>query len=121
MFNTVHAVAISSSGVGGRNGNNFRVGAIITRKHCVLAAGTNSYKSKASLRSIYKYPALHAEAAAIIRAGLDACIGNDLYVARVLRDNTLALSRPCNSCQQLIRAARIRRVFYSDKNGFIRL
>lgn len=118
IFDVVQAVAISSLGVGGRNGNNFRVGAVVVRKHCIMAAGVNSYKSKAILRSIYEYPALHAEAAAIIRCGLDACAGSDLYVARVLRDNSLANSRPCTCCQQLIKEAGIRRVFYSDKNGF---
>lgn len=111
-----HAVALCGFGVGGRAHNNFRIGAIlITRNRSITAV--NSYRTSPRLVRHYVYPVFHAESACIFRAGFDACSGASLYVARVRRDNTLALAKPCGECQKLIELVGIRRVYYSTEVG----
>ncbi len=115
------AIALSAQGVGGRSGNNFRLGACITNRNHVLSASTNSYKTHRQLHRFYPYPNIHAEAGAILRLGIDQCAGCDLYVARVLKNNQLALAKPCEYCLELIKFAQIRNVYYSIRTGYERL
>lgn len=58
----------------------------------------------------------HAEERAIRNA--QALVGEDLsgmvlYVARSYRNGEPAMSAPCTKCQELIRAAKIRKVIYT--------
>lgn len=120
------AVALTGPGCGGHSGHNFRVGAILTRKSTILSAKYNSYKTHTRLSRWTPYPYLHAEQAAIFSAGWDDILndksGLKLYVARVHRDNTLALAKPCSVCQAIISCTPIKEVYYSTKNGnFLRL
>jgi tRNA(Arg) A34 adenosine deaminase TadA len=115
------AIALSAQGVGGRNGNNFRLGAVVCNGSRIIGASSNSYRTHTLLSRFYPWPHIHAEAGAILRVGMDRCYHSDLYVARVTRDDQLALARPCEYCLELIKFARIRNVYYSVRNGYERL
>lgn len=119
------AVALTGPGCGGHSGHNFRVGAILVQRATIVTARYNSYKTHPRLNKWTPYPYLHAEQAAIFAAGwetVQASTGLKLYVARVHRDNTLALAKPCSVCQAIISCTPIKEVYYSTKNGnFLRL
>lgn len=106
-----YAVALTGNGVGSKS--RFRLGAVLVYKNNIVAVGTNSYKTHPLMAERTAWPFLHAEQHAIIRAGVDNCEGLDLYIARVLKNNTLALSKPCGVCAELIRDVGIKRTFYS--------
>jgi deoxycytidylate deaminase len=106
-----YAVALTGNGVGSKS--RFRLGAVLVYKNSIVAVGTNSYKTHPLMAERTAWPFLHAEQHAIIRAGVDNCEGLDLYIARVLKNNTLALSKPCGVCAELIRDVGIKRTFYS--------
>lgn len=112
------AVALSSDGVGGRSGCNFRLGSVLVRSNTIIASGKNSYRFIFPLRFLYTYPFHHAESDAILKAGLWNCRGAILYVTRIKKDGSLGLARPCNSCQKLIELAEISQVIYSTENGY---
>tara|TARA_R100000306_G_scaffold30909_1_gene33142 strand:+ start:46 stop:423 length:378 start_codon:yes stop_codon:yes gene_type:complete len=113
-----HAVAMTGSGVGTRG--NFRLGAVLVYKNSIVSTGTNSYKTHPLMAARTAWPFLHAEQHAIVRAGVDNCEGLDLYVARVLKNNDLAMSRPCDICDQFIKDVGIKNVYYStDVKQFI--
>lgn len=57
---------------------------------------------------------VHAEAKSILKAGHGAKL---LIVVRVFADNTLALAKPCNSCQRLIKQYKVKKVIYSISNN----
>lgn len=116
ILEIVRTVAMSGTGVGGSHGNNFRIGAVLVDRNSILSAKVNSLKSSPGLVPFYRYPHFHAEAAAIFAAG-DRSIGSDLFVARVRRDNTLAMAKPCKGCQKLIKQYGIRNVYYSVEDG----
>ena len=109
--------ATRSTGVGRTNNN--RLGAVVFGKR-KTTVGWNSYKTHPKLRH-YEYPCLHAEAHAMIKHGLDNCLGCDILVTRILRDGSLTMAKPCNECQQLMRSHGIRQVYYTDWNGDIQV
>ena len=113
-----YAVAMTGNGVGMKS--KFRLGAVLVHRNSIVSVGMNSYKTHPLMAARTEWPFLHAEQNAIIRAGLDNCEGLDLYIARVLKNNTLALSKPCAVCTELIKDVGIRNVFYStDAKKFV--
>ena len=120
IFNTAITAAYNSTGVGGRNKNTYRLGCVIIRGKRILAVKNNSYKTHPFLLKFSQFPHLHAEAAAIIGAGLDNCDGADLYVVRITRNNQIALAKPCsNLCRPLIEEVGIRQIFFTYTGGFL--
>ena len=115
-----YSVALASPGAGGKNGR-FRLGAILVDKKAIIAANFNSLKTNPKLCAFYEYPHTHAEAGAILSAGLNNCRDKILYVVRIRRDNTLAMAKPCGECQKLIQHVGIKKVFYSTSNGVVEL
>ncbi len=60
----------------------------------------------------------HAEARCLRKAGR----GATLIVARVRKDGTLGLAKPCRRCQALIKSKEVHAVYYStNENTFERL
>ena len=55
---------------------------------------------------------IHAEQYALI-AGRTFSQGAILYVARILKDGSLALAVPCDVCRELLYAAGVKKVHYS--------
>lgn len=47
--------------------------------------------------------------------------GCDIYVIRLMRDGSLGMSKPCQTCLTMIQKMGIRRVYYSDANGDIKM
>ena len=107
-----YAVAMTGNGVGKKR-KLFRLGAVLVHKNIIVSVGMNSYKTHPLMAPRTEWPFLHAEQHAIVRAGVDNCEGLDLYVARVLKNNELALSKPCSVCTKLIKNVGIRNVYYS--------
>ena len=106
-----HAIAMSGNGVGTRG--KFRLGAVLVHRNIIVSIGMNSYKTHPLMAERTEWPFLHAEQHAIIRAGVDNCEGLDLYIARVLKNNDLALSKPCKVCIELIKDVGIKNIYYS--------
>jgi deoxycytidylate deaminase len=59
---------------------------------------------------------LHAEIDALIRAEFKA---TDLYVARVLKDGSPALAKPCPICRLAMKRAGVLRVHYTNNKGTV--
>ena len=112
-YNVAYASAFSSPGVGGRNRNTYRLGACLVHRNIIVASGMNSYKTHRLTAQYGKYPYLHAEQATIFRRGLDNCGGASLYIVRVRRDGHIGTSKPCSSCRQVIKDARIKEVYHT--------
>ena len=106
-----YAIAMAGTGVGTRG--NFRLGAVLVHRNSIVSIGMNSYKTHPLMAARTSWPFLHAEQNAIIRAGMDHCEGLDLYIARVLKNNDLAMSKPCKVCIKLIEDVGIRNIYYS--------
>ena len=66
------------------------------------------------------YKTMCAEFGAVIasRADLKAFRKAKLYVARLKKNGTLGMSKPCIWCQEMITKLGIKRVFYSTDKGY---
>lgn len=119
FFMAAYAVALASPGVGGKDKNRFRLGAVIVDKQRhIVSARFNILKTHPQLSKYYTWPYLHAEAYAILSLGLYNCVDTDIYVVRILRNNSLALSKPCDGCMKLIKDVGIKNIYYSTENGY---
>ena len=84
------------------DGRNFRLAAVVVRRDGVIVQSTN-------LMTEIPQPRGHAE----VRATAKADWGSTVYVARVLKSNKLALSKPCHNCERFMRIRGVKKVYYS--------
>lgn len=95
----------------------FKLGCVIVQKNRIVAVGFNR-ADKTHPKSPTPRHTIHAELDALI--GLDTAFlkGSVCYVYRERKDGSLGCAKPCHFCQQAIARAGIRRVYYSDYDGF---
>jgi deoxycytidylate deaminase len=91
-------------------------GCVITRGNKVISVGFN--KIKTNPNSNHPYYSTHAELSAVLKADRSDLIGATVYVYREHRDGTLANSKPCKSCQNLLVEAQVSMVYYSTETGY---
>lgn len=84
------------------DGRNFRLAAVAIREDGTAVQSTNLMVNVPQLRG-------HAEARVMLKAGW----GSTVYVARVLKNGDLALSKPCRHCERLMRARGVKKVYYT--------
>lgn len=104
------------------------VGAVLIYKHRIASSSCNSQRTHPLQQKLNKErfeeetPAkLHAEVSCLL-----PLLGNkdikwrdcELYVYREYKKGGLAMSRPCQSCQKLIKELGIRIVHYTTDNGY---
>ena len=116
FFIAAKAVSMNGSGAGGGR-QAYRLGSVLVNKNSIMSVGNNSYKTHPLLKHRTEWPFLHAEQHAIIKRGLDNCEGLDLYVVRILKNLSYAISYPCTVCKILIKEVGIRNVYYIDVKG----
>ena len=91
----------------------------LDRKGKVLGRGVNSYTRTHPLQKHFAIAVgmseektfLHAELSAVLRSR-DKEI-HTIYVARVLKDDTISLAKPCKACSQMLKSFGIQKVVYT--------
>lgn len=121
MFDIARLIALDGPGVGGRDSNTFRLGAVLVNGPIGIVSRYNSYKTHPALAKFTPYPYLHAEQAVILFQGLDNCEGLNLFTLRITRQDEIALAKPCKICQELIELAKIENVYYTTRDGYNKL
>lgn len=106
-----------------------KVGCCAVYKHKIISSGCNSIKTNPVQKrlNVYRFDAdtpatIHAELACLLpllnRKDID--FNNvSLYIYREYKSKELALSRPCASCESLIRSLGIRNIYYTGNNSYI--
>ena len=105
-----------------------KMGCVVIDKHRIISSGCNSKSKCHPLQAkldTEKYGVecpgkCHAEISALLPLMRDKVdLSNaSLYVFRQHKDGTLAMARPCSSCQKVIQQLGIRKIFYSIENGY---
>ena len=91
----------------------------VDKKGKVLGRGVNSYTRTHPLQKHFAIVAalpeekmfLHAELQAVLRSR-DKEI-HTIYVARVLKDDTISLAKPCKACSQMLKSFGVQKVIYT--------
>jgi len=71
----------------------------------------------------YRGRSLHAEANALnqLRWQKNGAEGADIYVYRFLANGNYGIAKPCENCMEQIISSGIRRVYYSDYEGIMKI
>jgi hypothetical protein len=86
------------------------LGAVGVRKDGVIVSAKNgSVKVSSADGDGFSFPTAHAEHRCVKKMD----VGGVVYVARVLRDGSLAMSKPCPDCERSLRGRGIKKVYYS--------
>lgn len=86
----------------GKAKRRYRLGAVGIRSDGIIVTANNIPNRKPE-------PRAHAEA----RLTQKLNWGSVVYVARVLRDGTFAMAKPCKNCQIAMRLRGVKRCYYS--------
>jgi deoxycytidylate deaminase len=92
-----------------------KVGAAIFAGRRLISLGWNSKKTHPDSKT--RHQAHHAEFAALIGNYKYDLVGAVIYVTRITPGGVLSMSKPCEHCQEVIRASGIRKVFYTNHAG----
>jgi len=98
-----------------------RLGALIFHKGVIVGRGYNKVRTHPLVKRWYpKYNYhLHAEMDAVIRSRGEVS-GCDIIVVRILKDGSLALSKPCPHCLSMLIAHGLRHLYYVNENGLLK-
>ena len=105
-----------------------KIGCVVVKGHRIVSSGHNHKSKCCALQAkldTEKYKVqcpgkYHAEIMALLplmKAKVDLK-GCSIYVYREHKDGTLAMARPCSSCEKVIRQCGIKKIFYSIENGY---
>ncbi len=110
-----------ASTIAAKSPSRFRLGAVLVKRNRVLSVGWNNMSKSHPLQQKYcdhdHALGLHAEVHSCLGVSLPELNGANMYVARVLRDGTLALAKPCRVCQRFLISVGIRKVTYTTDEG----
>lgn len=105
-----------------------KMGCVVVKRHRVVSSGHNHKTKCCALQAkldTEKYGVqcpgkFHAEIMALLplmKAKVDLK-GSSIFVYRQHKNGTLAMARPCSSCQKVIKELGIKKVFYTIENGY---
>jgi deoxycytidylate deaminase len=98
-----------------------RIGAVVFKGSRILGTGFNQTNRHQSLVKTSSWPgSVHAEVSAIADAirNYKDVRGADMLVVRLKRTGDMGLAMPCEACYNVLKSVGIRRVNFSDVDGF---
>lgn len=99
----------------------FRLGAVLFHRNQVISTGYNCMKKTHPLQQKFSRKeitlGLHAEIHACLGVSVSDLIRSEIYVARILRNGSLALAKPCQVCQKFLEDVGISKVTYTTAAG----
>ena len=106
-----------------------KIGCCAVYKHKIISSGCNSTKTNPTQKrlNIYRFDAdtpatIHAELSCLLslinRRDIDFR-DVSLYIYREYKSGELAMSKPCASCEALIRSLGIRYIYYTGNHSYI--
>lgn len=106
-----------------------KIGAVVVYKHKIISTGHNTRRTEPIQKklNIYRFTddanhCAHAEVAALkpLIGRKDIDFKNvELYVYREYKNGALAMSKPCASCNALIRSLGIRYIYYTGNQSYV--
>jgi deoxycytidylate deaminase len=91
----------------------FNLGAVLVARGSIVSTSCN-IRGFGGLDMKYD---THAEARLLDNPPAIARSNAEVYVCRLAPSGRLAMSRPCESCQRILKSRNVSRVFYTDSEG----
>lgn len=105
----------------------FHHGAVLVKGGKFVRGAYNKPRSVAFVNKFRKYKkfgSLHAEVGLVLNLWKEVTEDCDIYVCRIRKDGSFAMSKPCEMCQLLAKEMKIKRIFYTlgdKKYGCVKL
>ena len=96
----------------------WRMAAILISGSQIISVGINKKKTHPLQKGKHAY-SIHAELDCLISAPFNKIKGSYIVVCRKLTNGDLALAKPCNECQKLLKEYGIKKVYYSISDSKI--
>lgn len=95
-------------------------GSVIVYKGICKSTGYNQkYKSHPMLKNFTEFPTIHSEVASILKCKDKSILKDCILVNyRQTKDGIKANSRPCFTCQKIMKVYGIKRVIYTVRDGY---
>jgi deoxycytidylate deaminase len=90
-----------------------RIGAVLCQKGKIISTGANSFKT----HKLMGFKTLHGEIQALIGVRYRDLRGSVLFVSRISRQGKIGMSKPCSTCENILRKYGIKKVFYTTSTG----
>lgn len=100
----------------------YKIGAVVFKNRNILSAGHNSVRSNAKIPFKYRTEwknSYCAEKDALMKIPLEDIKNCHILVIRINNKGELRTSKPCNTCMDMIRDARIKKIWFVNKQGEI--
>jgi deoxycytidylate deaminase len=95
-----------------------RIGSVLVKGRKPVSIGRNKpLKTHPLLRKYDSFKTMHAEIDACIGIDRHLIMGSILYVYREGADGNLAMSKPCEMCQKILKELGVKKVMYTIENG----
>lgn len=95
----------------------FRHGAVLVKRNAVISIAINIMNKTHPLQQKYSRKKFsigsHAETRCCLGIPYSELNKSTLFVARILKNGTPALSKPCIGCQEILIELGVRKVFYT--------
>lgn len=92
-----------------------KIGAVLVRKNRAINTGFNKIKTHTHSNS--KYKSIHAEFDCIFGLTPKELKSTILYLYRETKNGDMALAKPCEFCDQLLRNFGVGKVIYTTPDG----
>ena len=99
-----------------------KIGAVVFKGKRIYGSGHNGIRSSSISRKHKKWEeSLHAEQAALLNLDWNKLKGFSILVYRINRNGAIAMAKPCEMCQKLIKYVGIKNIYYTTNDGEIKL
>lgn len=97
----------------------FKIGAAIFKQGKLISHASNSQKSHPKMIRYGNYVTSHAEFNAISKIkNKDILKGTTIVVYREDKNGDIAMSKPCEMCEPMLKALGVKKVIYTTREGF---
>jgi len=93
----------------------YRLGAVLIKSGKIIGAGRN-HKKYSHMAKDHWSQTIHAEVDAILKSDKSPR-GSTLFLSRILKNGSTALSKPCEACIRVMKEERIKSVYYTTAEG----
>jgi deoxycytidylate deaminase len=93
-----------------------KLGCVIVSKNKIVSFGFNQIKTHS--RSPHHYNMIHAEVDAVLGNSYDELKGTEAYIYRETKTGSLAMSRPCPYCYEMLKTMGVKAIHYTVNEGY---
>lgn len=98
------------------NHHQHKLGCVIVKRNRIIGLGFNQIKTHTKSNNEFKM--LHAEISALLGISYEDLDGCDVYIYREHKNSIRAMAKPCSACEQALKMAGIKRVFFTIEDDY---